>query len=142
MIQQVEEHHNDEDIIKLSMSSDIKKWKAELDFNDREVAFLRQLLNSGLIEKIRANPEDARFLLSQLTDFQEANDSQVKTLIAFQNKLEGMKECDDVECETYYVKDHLVLKSSIEKHFRSFRTVKDFVYTYLDRELRVVGKLE
>ena len=138
MIEQLKKHHNDEDIIKLNMSSDIEKWKCELDFNAREAAFLRQLLNSGLIEKIRSNPEDSKFLLGQLGGFQEANNSQIKTLVAFQNKLEGMKECDDVECENFYVKDHLVLKSSVEEHFKSFRTVKDFVYTFLDKDLRIV----
>ena len=136
MIDNIQEHFNDQDIIKLNISSDIKNWEDELRFNNSEMEFYQRLLNSSLIEKININPEDSKFLFKQLQEVQEANDFQLKTMIKFQNKLEGMKECDDVQCENYYIQDHLVLKSALEKHFRSYRTVKKFVYKYLNTGLK------
>lgn len=135
MIENIQEHFNDEDIIKLNITSEIKKWEEELHFNSKEMEFYQNLLNSSLVEKLNTNPEDSKFLFSQLKTIQECNEFQIKTLLKFQKKLEGMKECDDVQCENYYVQDHLVLKSALEKHFSDYRTVKNYVYKYLNSGL-------
>jgi len=131
MINNIQKHHNDEEIQKLSMESAVHLWRQELEFLEKEIQFYLALLSSSLIEKTRSNNIDANYLLKQFNELKESNKLHKKTCINFQNKLQGMEECDDVQCENAYLQSYLLFKNKLEKHFNSIRDIKQSAFEYL-----------
>jgi len=133
MINNIQEHHNDEEVQKLSMESSVNLWRQELEFNDKEIQFYLILLRSTLIEKTSSNTIDANFLLKQFNELNESNNFHKKTCLKFQNTLNGMEECDDIQCDNAYLKSYLIFKHKVEKHFNIVRKIKEYAFEYLKK---------
>jgi hypothetical protein len=127
----IQEHHNEEEVQYLSMESDVALWRSKLEFVADEMEFYLILLGSSLIERTQSNTIDANFLLKQFNELKEANKFHLKTCIHFQNKLRGKDECDDIQCENAYLQSHLMFKGKLEKHFLEIRNIKKSAFTYL-----------
>ncbi|MDT0686026.1 hypothetical protein [Autumnicola psychrophila] len=127
----IQEYHNEEEIREIGMTREVSNWRDELEFTDAEIQFYTTLLSSNLIERTRSNSEDAKYLFQQLQDLKDSNESHLETCIRFQNSLENMKECDDVQCDNQYLKEHLYLKGFFEKHFMEFRRIKESAFRYV-----------
>lgn len=132
MINNIQEHHNEEEVQKLNMGNDVLIWRHELEFNEKELQFYITLLDSSLIEKTRSNNIDANYLLKQFIDLKESNRFHKKTCIDFQNRLQGMEECDDVQCDNAYLNSYLSFKNELEKHFKVIRNIKQNAFEYLE----------
>ncbi|MDT0688806.1 hypothetical protein RM549_03370 [Salegentibacter sp. F188] len=131
LINNIQKHHNEEEIRDLGMTKEVFNWREELEFTNEEIHFYTTLLSSNLIERTRSNCEDANYLFQQLQDLKDSNESHIETCIRFQNSLENMKECDDVQCDNQYLKEHLYLKEMFEKHFMEFRRIKASAFRYV-----------
>lgn len=126
----IQEHHNEEEIQHLSMESDVALWRNKLESVTDEIEFYLLLLGSSLIERTQTNTIDANFLLNQFNEIKETNKFHLKTCIQFQNKLPG-NECDDVQCENAYLQSYLLFKRILEKHFVEIWNTKKSAFTYL-----------
>lgn len=131
MMNNIQEHHSEEEIQHLSMESDVALWRNKLEFVADEIDFYLILLGSSLIEKTQSNTTDANFLLKQFNELKETNKFHLKTCIQFQNKLPGKDECDDVQCENAYLQSHLMFKGMLEKHIVEIWDIKKSTFTYL-----------
>lgn len=134
MIDKFEEHFDDQEVQKLSIETETLDWEDRLKTITIEAGFFLNLLNTELSEnlKLRINLEDSRYLKNQLNNIREINDLHLKTLKEHKIKQEGKKECDDVQCENFYLKDHLIFKQTLSKHFKVFRELKFLVYRYIE----------
>lgn len=131
MISNIQEHHNEEDVQKLSIQSDVKLWRNKLEFVAEEIDFYLLLLNSSLIERTNSNNIDADYLLKQFTELKDTNKFHKDTCLHFQNSLQGMDECDDVQCDNAYLHSYLIFKDKLEKHFNVVRDIKQASFKYL-----------
>ncbi len=134
MIAKFEEHYSDAEIMKLNIHSETTKWKEELEFHLNELDFYYSLLTSKLVKGSHA--EELENLLRELKNMKEDTKSHGQTLFDFKRKLEGMKECDDVQCENHYLQDHLLLKASLDKHFRNYRSIKAHLQNHIGKEMQ------
>ena len=132
-MEKFQEHHNDEEIQILSIQSESEDWEERLVIISEEIDFFSNILGSGLKETVRVaiNKEDASYLKKQLELINKANEFHLSTFFDYKNKLEGLKECDDVQCENFYLKDHLVFKTTLRKHFKYFRQLKALIFKFL-----------
>ncbi|UBZ07271.1 hypothetical protein LDL76_00830 [Salegentibacter mishustinae] len=133
MMEKFQEHHNDEEIQILSIQSESEDWEERLVIISEEIDFFSNILGSSLKETVRVaiNKEDASYLKKQLELINKANEFHLSTFFDYKNKLEGLKECDDVQCENFYLKDHLVFKTTLRKHFKDFRQLKVLIFKFL-----------
>ncbi|APS38920.1 MULTISPECIES: hypothetical protein [Salegentibacter] len=133
MREKFQEHHNDEEIQILSIQTESEDWEEHLIYISEEINFFSNILKSGLKEtiKVEINQEDASYLKKQLELINKANEFHLTTFFDYKNKLEGLKECDDVQCENFYLKDHLVFKTTLRKHFKDFRQLKVLIFKFL-----------
>ena len=67
-----------------------------------------------------------------LEKVKEINESYQDKLIDFINKLDNIKECDDVQCETFYLNNHTKFRNDIESHFSAYRFYKTNVILFFD----------
>lgn len=134
MIDKFQEHFDEQEMQILSMESDSSEWEERLKTINSEAAFYFRLLNSGFSEdlKPKINFEDSNFLKNQLNSIMEINDFHLGTFQDYKLKQEGLKECDDVQCENFYLKDYLIFKKTLTKHFKVFRELKFLVYKYVE----------
>ena len=132
-MEKFQEHHDDEEIQILSIQSESEDWEERLVIISEEIDFFSNILGSGLKETVSVaiNKEDASYLKKQLELINKANEFHLSTFFDYKNKLEGLKECDDVQCENFYLKDHLVFKTTLRKHFKYFRQLKALIFKFL-----------
>ncbi len=133
MINRFQEHHTTEELQVLQLKSEVLDWEERLEVINAEIAFFSELFNSRFDDKIKVqiNREDLRYLFQKFEEVKQYNDFHLSTIKDYKNKLEGLKECDDVQCENYFIKDHLLFKSSLNRHFKSLRELKKLSFKYL-----------
>lgn len=131
MVNNVQEHHNEEEVQVIRLQNEINYWKIELEFISKEIDFYIDLLNSSLIKKTNANHIDANYLSHQFRDLKETNDIHRRKCEIFQPKLNEKTECDEIQCDHAFLNAHLCLRSKIEKHFIEVRNIKYSAFTYL-----------
>lgn len=138
MIDKFQEHFDEQEVQMLSIESESSEWEERLKSIETEAAFYFRLFNSGFSEdlKLKINLEDSNYLKNQLKKMREINNFHLKTFQDYKIKQEGLKECDDVQCENFYLKDHMIFKQTLTKHFKVFRELKSLVYKYVDINFR------
>lgn len=134
MIGKFQDHHNEQEIQILSIHSESSEWEERLRIIETEAEFFYKLLNVQFNEEFytRINIEDATYLINQLKSLKEINVIHQKNFQEYLLKQEGLQECDDVQCENFYLKDHLVIKKTLNKHFKAFRELKFIMYNFLE----------
>ncbi|MBE7641540.1 MULTISPECIES: hypothetical protein [Salegentibacter] len=132
MNEKFQEHYGEEEIQILSIQSEAEDWEDNLIFISEEINFFGNILESGKSSlNIDINSEDASYLKEQLDLLNKANEHHLTAFFDYKNKLEGLKECDDVQCENFYLKDHLIFKNSLRKHFKDLRKLKLLIFKFL-----------
>jgi hypothetical protein len=133
MNHQFQEHHDEHEIQMLSIQSEAKEWEERLSLINEEISFYRDILNSALKENVTVsiNKENSKYLKDELQAINKVNEAHLSSFFDYKNKLEGLKECDDVQCENFYLKDHLIFKENLIQHFRTFRALKILILKYL-----------
>lgn len=126
----IKPHFMDEDIQRLNLCTDVNKWKSEVTHIGLENQFYKRIFSSPLVEKTAINKEDIKFLLEELRTLDIKNQDFSDKLREFIIELDGMKECDDMHCETYYLNNHQKFKIDIENYFYKNRNLKALVFSY------------
>lgn len=57
-----------------------------------------------------------------------------KELINYDRKLEVLKECEDLQCETFFLNSHNEFKEKIEVHFYQYRNFKKNVFSVINNK--------
>lgn len=132
----LQEHTTDIEIIKLEIIPETKRWLEKTDFLNTEINFLRMLLFRNFIIKINTNVEASKRLLKTLDELQETNTDNLRAIRDFRVKLEGLRECDDVQCENLYLGEYLNFKEKIYEHLEEVQHVKSLLYDYFGSGLK------
>ena len=129
MVEKIQDHFNDEEIIKLEIEPDMVRWEEILEFNKKEIEFLINLLSDEGKESEKTNS-----LRQKITAIGKMNKKNHETFLDFGNTLKDWRECDEMACETHYLKQYFSLKEMLLKHFESYRTEKEKVYAHFRGE--------
>jgi len=129
-MQEIKSHYNENDIQILQMNSDLSHWREIAENAKSEINFLSQILHQSIKSK-PVNEADAVFLKKELEAAQTFNEELIDQIYQLDTKLEGMKECEDLECETYFLNEHLQHKRKIREHFSKYRNLKKTLFSYL-----------
>lgn len=132
----IQSHYGNEDIQKLNMCTDINKWKSEVTFIKIENEFYNRLFLSKLIDKTEINRQDLYFLQQELENLNNKNEEFLERLHAFINQLDGYNECEDLQCENFYLNEIQKFKIQIENYFFENRNLKTLVYSYINNGLK------
>lgn len=124
-------NQTNEELHKFFMNSDIKRWKEEIEIINVEMIFYKNLLNAHLKENASWGEINYESLFQGIADVQYYNERFQKGLLDFNNRLSGMAECDDLQCENHFLNDHTVIKKSIESHFSTYKAFKKTLFSYL-----------
>lgn len=129
----IQKHHDEQDIQKIFIDRDIKNWREEIEIITEEMLFFNNLLQLKATET-KANYSN---LLKKIDEFKIANLSSKENLIGYVHKLEGIKECEDLQCETYFLNDHTDFKKKIENYFSKYRKLKKNIFSQLNKGMKM-----
>lgn len=114
------------------MDQDIKFWTEETAMINIEILFFERMLTSSLFKQVQNINSNVETLLEDLNTVKILNESFQDQLVEFCNKLEMIRECDDVQCETFYLNNHTKFRAAVESHFASYRIYKVNVMLFFD----------
>ena len=132
----IREHYDSDDIQRLNMFTDVNKWKSEATFINLENQFYKKLFFSKLMEKTDINLQDLYYLQQELENLDVKNQQFLEKLMAFSRELEGFSECDDLQCETFYLNEIQKFKVDIENYLFDNRNLKTLIYSYINNGLK------
>ena len=108
------------------LDRDIKLWREELEGIEEEIIFLKNFFETAKNTAIKELISDK--LTLKLNVKQLENEVFLSRLNNFSIKLEGMNECDNIQCETFYFNDFVDFKIQIESFLSQYRKLKKTIF--------------
>ncbi len=124
-------NYADDDLHKNLMDDDIQRWTEEIDNIDVEMSSYRTLLDAHLKDVAAWNDGKYEGLGQGITDVQSYNLMFKNTFLQYRNRLVAMAECDDLQCENYFLNEHAQLKERIEGHFSNYKLFEKTLASHL-----------
>ncbi|UOX35395.1 hypothetical protein LXD69_07705 [Flavobacterium sediminilitoris] len=124
----VKKHYDKDDIERQFINKDILLWKEEVDCINAEIVFFKQLL------KNKKNNDIYSKIIEKLETKEKENNILLANLIFYIRKTDGLKECEDIECETYYLNDHILFKNNIESFLFQYKKLKRLAYLKINEQ--------
>lgn len=126
----IKNHYTQEDIERQYIDRDITYWKEELECINAEITFFKKLLKN----KIDINDsKNYRTLFEKLEKKQLESKVESEKLISYKQKVQGINECEDLDCETYYLNDHIVFKEKVESFLFKYRKLKRTIFSKINK---------
>ncbi|KIX20940.1 hypothetical protein SY27_09145 [Flavobacterium sp. 316] len=124
----VKKHYDKDDIERQFINKDILLWKEEVDCINAEIVFFKQLLKNKKDNDIYSK------IIEKLETKEKENNILLANLIFYIRKTDGLKECEDIECETYYLNDHILFKNNIESFLFQYKKLKRLAYLKINEQ--------
>lgn len=118
-------HQDQDDLQKFFISRDVDRWKDEVASIKEEIILFINLLTSKN-NKLYSN------ILEKVEDFKAENSKFSEELISYDRKLEVLKECEDLQCETFFLNSHNNFQEKIESYFSEYRNFKKNVFALIN----------
>lgn len=123
MRDEILDHYNDEDIRNIYIKRDVEKWQKHLNAIKEEITFYDNLL-SALIDGNNTVKEGTDDLRASFGKVDQANASYLDNLIDYRNQTDNINECQDMQCEKFFLNSHEEFTQNIEAHLDHFRALK------------------
>lgn len=111
---------------------DIKLWREELEGMEEEITFFKNFIATS---QVRFNKEA---ISKKLNAKQFENTVFLSRLNSFAIKLEGMNECDDIQCEKFYFNDYVDFKLRIESFLSQYRKLKKNIFLKINNHSKTL----
>lgn len=126
--------YNQDTIQHQFLNRDIKLWREELEGIEEEIHFFKNFLE---MPQNKTNQElSSEKLLLKLTEKRLENANFLSLLSNFSIKLEGINECDNIQCETFYFNDFVDFKIQIESFLSQYRKLKKNLFLKINSHFK------
>ncbi|TQD38664.1 hypothetical protein [Haloflavibacter putidus] len=131
MSDEIRNHYDQDDIQKLNLDKDIKSWQNEITFINTELDFFKKNIQFLLVDAQEVQNE----LLEKIKNLRERNNYYSLQLVDYYKDSEGIIECEDVHCETFYLNEHQSFKNELTQHVQRVRKLKREVFEQLLKKM-------
>ena len=123
---------NTQEELLTAFHNDAQWWKLTLGYIETETRFIDQLLNAHIYKENTPN------LFERLQKFKHEIKTRVmetknlkKEIAEYEDKLQGILECQDISCDTFYLENHKELKGRFEEFYTGLNDYKARVFNYI-----------
>ena len=113
---------------------DLLNWNEELAIATVEMQFCYNLFDAIVKDTNQKDWFKYDNIFTKLKFLQKSNASFQTELIKLANHFEGYLECEDMQCDNYYMSSHLDFRDKIEKHFSQYRKLKKKLLTKIYKQ--------
>lgn len=130
----IEKHYDDEEILKITLNKELEDWKNELSFIGKELLLLKNLLNS-ISHNGAVTPKNSDVLHKNLNQYIEKNKKFYDQTLNFSHKTMEIRECEDLNCETYFFNEHFDFHEKLRNHLEQVRALKLNTFNHLNKKV-------
>jgi hypothetical protein len=116
------------------IDKDFISWKEELTIAKVEIDFCQNLFVSILKDVGTSYKLKYQNIIEKLALLKKVTIQIEKELLALGIQLEGYVECQDLQCDTYYIHMHFAFRDRIEHHFSVFNSLKKKILITINKE--------
>lgn len=117
---QIYDHDSPEAINFKNSSIELEDWIELLNYSEKEI--------SNLLSLVKSPPKDNEELtlrIKNLEHIREVNKDNLAKLLKYRNSLPKAAECEDVECDMFYVNEHISYRKMYRDHIDNYRKIKE-----------------
>ncbi len=137
MKEEILDHYDDQDIRNIYIKRDVAKWQKHLAAIKEETIFYRRLIEGVKTSSLLDEPKKTD-LISEFLKVDQANDHYLDSLIDYRNQTDSINECQDMQCEKFFLNSHEEFTQNIEAHLDKFRSLKAQVRGYFTGRIDIV----
>lgn len=119
-------HDSPEAITYKHNSIESENWVEHLNYIDKEI---KNLLKIGKVE-LSKNPE-LQTAVSKLKNELSDNAEAINDFLKYRESLPKAAECEDVDCDMFYVGEHEKFRKTYTAHLKKYRKVKEEYFSVL-----------
>ncbi len=121
-------HDNPETISFKNNYVELNTWISHLEYIDKEI---RNLLNLGKTELV--NILESQPVLLKLSIKKEENRINLKAFVNYKNGLFQAAECEDVDCDMFFIIEHERYRKLYIDHLKKYRIIKEEYFNILGK---------
>ena len=119
-------HDSPEAITYKHNSIESENWVEHLNYIDKEITNLLNLVKKELSKKA-----ESQTIISKLENEKSANTEAIDTFLKYRESLPKAAECEDVDCDMFYVGEHEKFRKTYIAHLKRYREVKEEYFSVL-----------
>ncbi|HLT49977.1 MAG TPA: hypothetical protein VKZ90_05970 [Aequorivita sp.] len=125
---QIYDHDSPEAITFKNSSIELDNWIEHLNYIEKEIA---NLLNLGRAELSKVF--DSPAILDKLVREKETNAKIIDTFLKYKEGLPKAAECEDVDCDMFYITEHERFRKTYLEYLKKYREVKEEYFNALSK---------
>lgn len=119
------------------LQADTLYWDEKFLHLSEEISFLKHLLTAPVFKENLPNMfEKLQEFYNQLMELKSEKVDLHEAMRNHKNDLNGMMECEDISCETFYHSQHQHLSNRIRQHLTRFKNLKLEIYRFCTPHLK------
>ncbi|MDN3722947.1 hypothetical protein QRD02_01010 [Aequorivita sp. SDUM287046] len=122
------DHDSPEAITFKNSSIELDNWIEHLNYIEKEI---ENLLNLGKKELSKAF--DSENVLQKLAEEKESNTATIDAFLKYKESLPKAAECEDADCDMFYITEHERFRKSYSAHLKKYREVKEEYFNILSK---------
>lgn len=125
---QIYDHDSPESINYKNSSIELEDWIEHINYIEKEISSLLKLIKTDHLQS-----EDFQTKLTSLELNRESNINILDELMKYRNTLPNAAECEDVECDMFYVNEYMRYRKLYRDHLESYRRIKEEFFQLLSK---------
>lgn len=125
---QIYDHDSPEAIAFKNSSIELDNWIEHLNYIEKEIS---NLVNLGRAEL--SNAFDSQPVLYKILSVKAANATTIDAFLKYKDGLPKAAECEDVDCDMFYVTEHDRFRKTYLAHLKKYRQVKEEYFSILSK---------
>lgn len=125
---QIYDHDSPEAIAFKNNSIELDNWIEHLNYIEKEIVNLLNLGNSELLKVF-----ESKNVIEKLAREKEKNVATIDAFLKYKEGLPKAAECEDVDCDMFYVSEHEKFRKTYLAHLKSYREVKEEYFGMLSK---------
>lgn len=125
---QIYNHDTPEAIAFKNNSIELDNWIEHLNYIEKEIVNLLNLGNSELLKVF-----ESKNVIEKLAREKEKNVATIDAFLKYKEGLPKAAECEDVDCDMFYVTEHEKFRKTYLAHLKSYREVKEEYFGMLNK---------
>ncbi len=119
-------HDSPESITHKNNFTELENWINHLNYIEKEITNLVNLGEASFSVKSKEHP-----VLEKFKAQREENASKLKELNKYKDGLPRVLECEDMECDMFFITEHENFRKLYMKHLENYRRVKEEYFANL-----------
>ncbi|HCY82811.1 MAG TPA: hypothetical protein DHV22_15065 [Xanthomarina gelatinilytica] len=125
---QIYNHDTPEAIAFKNNSIELDNWIEHLNYIEKEIINLLNLGNTELSKVF-----ESKNVIEKLAREKETNTAAIDAFLEYKEGLPKAAECEDVDCDMFYVTEHEKFRKTYLAHLKRYREVKEEYFSMLSK---------